>query len=135
MWGRAPSPVRPQRSCGLGTYEHPTAELATTYSAGRSGKDVRSDLTVSFTPRNSGGIEIELTSRVATYYGDSIRAQAVDVLEQMGVVDAHLKLEDEGALPFVISARIEAAVRRAWGGHGKRVLPERYRQSSLLVTT
>jgi citrate lyase subunit beta / citryl-CoA lyase len=102
-----------------------TAELAATYSAGRSGKDVRSDLKVSFTPRSSGGNEIELTSRVATYYGDSIRAQAESVLKQMGVVDAHLGIEDEGALPFVISARVEAAVRRAWGGKGKHVLPER----------
>jgi citrate lyase subunit beta/citryl-CoA lyase len=101
------------------------SEATQTYTAGRSGKDVRSDLAVHFTPRNSGGIEIELVSRVATYYGDSIRAQASDVLQQMGVVDAYLKVEDEGALPFVISARVEAAVRRAWEGKGKRVLPER----------
>lgn len=102
-----------------------TAVQVETCTAGRSGKDVRSDLSVSFTPRNSGGIEIELISRVATYYGESIRAQVTDVLKQMGVIDAHLKIEDEGALPYVISARVEASVRRAWGGKGKRVLPER----------
>ncbi|HWR16007.1 MAG TPA: aldolase/citrate lyase family protein [Terriglobales bacterium] len=100
-------------------------ETTQTYTAGRSGKDVRSDLAVHFTPRNSGGIEIELVSRVATYYGDSIKAQVLDVLKQMSVVDASVKIEDEGALPFVISARVEAAVRRAWSGKGKRVLPER----------
>lgn len=100
-------------------------ELQTTFSAGRSGKDVRSDLRATFEPRASGGIDIELISRVAPYYGDSIRALAADVLRQMGVVDCHLKIEDEGALPFVISARFEAAVRRAWGGKGKRVLPKR----------
>jgi citrate lyase subunit beta/citryl-CoA lyase len=48
----------------------------------------------------------------------------------MGVVDAHLLIEDEGALPFVISARVEAAVRRAWGGKGKRVLPLRTAKQS-----
>jgi len=101
------------------------AQPAQTYIAGRSGKDVRSDLCVAFEPRSAGGIEIDLTSRVSTYYGDSIRTQALDVLQQMGVADCHLKIEDEGALPFVISARVEAAVRRAWGGNGKRVLPER----------
>jgi citrate lyase subunit beta/citryl-CoA lyase len=105
------------------------AEIST-YSAGRSGKDVRSDLAVHFTPRASGGIEVELVSRVATYYGDSIKAQAADVLQQMGVVDAHLLIEDEGALPFAISARVEAAVRRAWGGKGKRVLPLRTAKQS-----
>jgi citrate lyase subunit beta/citryl-CoA lyase len=102
-----------------------SAQLAPGFSAGRSGKDVRSDLKVTFEPRSSGGTEIELVSRVSTYYGDLIRAQATDVLRQMGVVDCHLLIEDEGALPFVISARIEATVRRAWGGKGKRVLPER----------
>lgn len=100
-------------------------ELGTSFSAGRSGKDARSDLKVEFSLRSSGGISIEFVSRVATYYGDSIRQQATDVLKQMGVVDCHLLIEDEGALPFVISARIEAVVRRAWGGKGKRVLPER----------
>src|SRR5689334_15792575 len=100
-------------------------EVTKTFCAGRSGKDVRSDVTVSFSPRTSGGIEMELISRVAAYYGDSIRAQVRGVLAQMGVADALVKIEDEGALPFVISARVEAAVRRAWHGKGKRVLPER----------
>jgi citrate lyase subunit beta/citryl-CoA lyase len=105
-------------------------EATQTYTSGRSGKDVRSDLAAHFTPRRSGGIEIELISRVATYYGGSIRTQAMDLLRQMGVVDAHLRIEDEGALPFVISARVEAAVRRAWGGKGKRVLPDRKAKQS-----
>ncbi len=36
-----------------------------------------------------------------------------------------LQIHDEGALPFVIAARIEAAARRAGLGEGTRVLPER----------
>lgn len=99
-------------------------ESGTSFSAGRSGKEARSDLKVQFTPLSSGGIEIALISRVATYYGESIRSQALDLLQQMGAADCHLSIEDEGALPFVISARLEAAVRRAWGGKGKSVLPE-----------
>src|SRR3954469_19364476 len=125
MWGRASKPVRRSKAPEWETMSTSAAELTQTFEAGRSGKDVRSDLKATFTPRTSGGIEIELVSRVATYYGDSIRAQAADVLKQMAVVDAHLKLEDEGALPFAISGRIEAAVRRAWSGKGKRVVPER----------
>ncbi len=102
-----------------------TIATSTTFTAGRCGKDVRSDCRITYEPRTFGGIEIELTSRVATYYGDSIRAQTLNVLQQMGVVDCHLLMEVEGALPFVTSARVEAAVRRAWGGKGKRVLPAR----------
>ncbi len=91
--------------------------------AGRSGPDVRSDLHVRFEPRTSGGIAIELQSRVAAYYGDDIREQARAVLKQLGVEHARLAINDEGALPFVIAARIEAAVRRAGCGEGRRALP------------
>jgi citrate lyase subunit beta / citryl-CoA lyase len=85
---------------------------------------VRSDLQVVFEPRDAGGIEIELQSRVAPYYGDSIRAQAREVLTQLGIEHARIAIQDEGALPFVIAARIEAAVRRAGVGQGRRALPQ-----------
>jgi len=101
-----------------------TANLRTHFEAGRSGPDVRSDLRVVFEPRSSGGIEIEVQSRVAPYYGDSIRAQAQDVLAELGIAHARIAIHDEGALPFVISARIEAAVRRAGLGLGCRALPQ-----------
>jgi citrate lyase subunit beta/citryl-CoA lyase len=94
------------------------------FEAGRSGGEVRSDLRVVFEPRDRGEIEIELQSRVAPYYGDSIREQARKVLMELGVEHARVAIEDEGALPFVISARIEAAVRRAGMGRNRRALPE-----------
>jgi citrate lyase subunit beta/citryl-CoA lyase len=93
--------------------------------AGHSGPDVRSDVRVRLEPRHHGGIEIELQSRVEPYYGESIRRQAEEVLEALNVRHARLEIHDEGALPFVISARIEAAARRAGFGEGTRVLPSR----------
>ena len=54
-----------------------------TGAAGRRGDDVRSDLWVELTPREKGGIEIDLRSRVDAYYGDSIRDQARGVLEAL----------------------------------------------------
>jgi citrate lyase subunit beta / citryl-CoA lyase len=92
--------------------------------AGRAGDDVRSDLYVSFEARGSGGIEIGLRSRVELYYGEVIRRQMRDVLCALGVEHAFIEIVDEGALPFVIAARIEAAVRRAGLAQGKSVLPE-----------
>ena len=80
--------------------------------AGRMGKDVRSDLHVRFEP-NGASIEIQLTSRVGLYYGENIRQQAREVLGALGVTGGKLTITDEGALPFVIAARIEAAVRRS----------------------
>lgn len=93
--------------------------------AGHWGKDVRSDAHVWIEPRDRGGIDVVLESRVNAYYGDSIRKQIEDVLTELGVHRAQVLVHDEGALPFVISARIEAAVKRAGLGDGKRALPEK----------
>jgi citrate lyase subunit beta/citryl-CoA lyase len=92
--------------------------------AGHGGKDVRSDLHVAIAAQDSGGLDISMRSRVAPYYGDSIFAQARQVLESLGVKHARVDLEDEGALPFVISARIEAAAKRAGLGLGRKASPE-----------
>ena len=92
--------------------------------AGRAGDDIRSDLHVSFEERGSGGIEIGLRSRVELYYGEVIRRQIHGVLRALGVEHAFVEIVDEGALPFMIAARIEAAVRRAGLVPGKSALPE-----------
>jgi citrate lyase subunit beta/citryl-CoA lyase len=94
--------------------------------AGHYGPEVRSDLHVRIEPHQRGGLEIKLESRVETYYGDSIRRQAEEVLEALAVRNAHVEIHDEGALPFVIAARIEAAARRAGLGEGTRVLPDQF---------
>lgn len=93
--------------------------------AGHCGQDIRSDLHVAIEPHDSGGLEIALESRVAPYYGDAIRQQAQEVLTILGVQHAKLTLHDEGALPFVISARIEAAVHRAGLAEWCRALPKK----------
>src|SRR5437016_7530121 len=93
--------------------------------AGHSGKDVRSDLHVAIEPRDSGGIELGLESRVGPYYGEAILAQARHVLETLGVKNAKVSIHDEGALPYVIAARIETAVRRAGLANSHKALPEK----------
>jgi citrate lyase subunit beta/citryl-CoA lyase len=101
-------------------------EITATHSAeaGQWGKDVRSDLHVTIEPRDRGGLEITLESRVKPYYGDSILAQSRQVLESLGVKHARVQVHDEGALPFVISARIETAIKRAGLGDGQKALPD-----------
>src|ERR1035438_9702620 len=81
--------------------------------AGRAGDDIRSDLHVSFEERGSGGIEIGLRSRVELYYGEVIRRQIHGVLRAFGVEHAFVEIVDEGALPFMIAARIEIG-RASW---------------------
>lgn len=93
--------------------------------AGRMGKDVRSDVHVAIEARESGGLDVQLNSRVSLYYGDAIRKQVMDVLAALGLKNARVEVTDEGALPFVIAARLEAAARRAGlATAAKRVLPE-----------
>lgn len=81
--------------------------------AGRRGDGIRSDIWVSVEPRGAPGIEVDLESRVEPYYGDAIRDQIAGLLERLGVGDARVEVDDTGALPFVIAARVETAVRRA----------------------
>ena len=100
------------------------ANLTCMAEAGRSGKDIRSDVRVVLEPRDAGGLEIELVSRVALYYGNDIRRRAAESLQQLGIRNARVRIEDSGALPFVIAARIETAARRAGLAAGRRALPE-----------
>jgi citrate lyase subunit beta/citryl-CoA lyase len=87
--------------------------------AGRRGADVRSDLWVALEPAESGGIQLQLTSRVASMYGDAIRDTTTRTLDALDVQHARVTIEDQGAVPFVIEARVEAAARRA--GHAADV--------------
>lgn len=80
--------------------------------AGRRGADVRSDCWVRIELAESGDVALQLRSKVASMYGDAIRRQVRNVLADLGVMHARVELEDGGALPWVIAARIEAAVRR-----------------------
>jgi citrate lyase subunit beta/citryl-CoA lyase len=92
--------------------------------AGRRGDDVRSDCWVQITPRDAGGIELQLQTKVEVMYGDAIRRLVAEMLPALGVPHADVVMEDAGALPFVQMARIEAAVRRLGIDVGDGFLPE-----------
>jgi len=81
-------------------------------SAGNWGPKVRSDCEIKLELKSEGGIAIDLTSKVQALYGESIKSQCLEVLEFFGIKDATLKINDSGALPFVIAARLESAVKQ-----------------------
>ncbi|MFQ5424296.1 MAG: aldolase/citrate lyase family protein [Phycisphaerae bacterium] len=91
--------------------------------AGRRGADVRSDCWVRLTQADSGGIKIGLQSKVESMYGDAIRTLIRDMLAAFGIANARVEMEDAGALPFVLMARVEAAVRRLGVKCGTGTLP------------
>lgn len=84
----------------------------TTASAGNKGEKVRSDCFVELEIKSSGGITIDLTSKVEALYGESIITLSKEVFTFFGIEHAHLIIEDKGALPFVIAARLEAAIHQ-----------------------
>ena len=69
-----------------------------------------SDAYVEIRPGN--GIDVQLESKVALQFGDSIRQVVKEVLGELGVENAHIRIVDRGALECVIRARVETAVLR-----------------------
>ena len=80
--------------------------------SGNTGPKVRSDCEITLQLSGKGGIAIDLTSKVKTLYGKSIVNLTNQVLDFFNIKNANVRIIDSGALPFVISARLEAAVKK-----------------------
>jgi citrate lyase subunit beta/citryl-CoA lyase len=121
--------------------EETLSKIAT---AGNKGPGVRSDCFVTLELTTSGGLEINLASKVGALYGPTINKLAKDMLEFFGIGNARLTIEDRGALDFVLAARIEAVIRDSVGTDKEFLLPilacnryptqkERFRHSRLYL--
>ncbi len=83
-----------------------------TYTAGNKGDKVRSDCFVSLTITSGKGILLDINSSVKAMYGESIESLCREMLDFFGMKHARLEIDDRGALPFTLSARLEAAIRK-----------------------
>lgn len=81
-------------------------------TAGNTGKKVRSDCFVTLELKDSGGVKIEQKSKVEVLFGKANIELCEDILKFYGIGNAQLTLEDKGAVPLIIAARIEAAVKQ-----------------------
>ena len=81
-------------------------------SAGKRGESVRSDCYFEIELKNSGRIKINIKSKVESMYGDSIKNLILDMCNFFGLKNAKILCEDNGALPFVLAARFELAVKK-----------------------
>jgi len=86
--------------------------LTTKIFAGNSGPKVKSDCKITLEITKSGGISIELNSKVGIYFGDSIIKICKDMLKYFGIDNAKMIIDDSAAMDFVLQARIEAAVKQ-----------------------
>lgn len=78
---------------------------------GNTGPRIRSDCELKLEIKTSGGIKINLESKVKTMYGNSIASLLKEGLDFFGIRNASIDINDSGALPFVHMARLEAAVK------------------------
>lgn len=81
-------------------------------TAGKRGDQIRSDCYIELELKRSGGIKIDLKSKVESMYGDSIKAQIAEMCKFFSINNAEIYIEDSGALPFTLAARLELAVKR-----------------------
>ena len=96
-----------------------------TAEAGNKGDKIRSDCWVSLKVGDGiKGINFKLESKVKVLYGDSIRELVFSMMEFFGIKDIEIEMIDTGALPFVIMARVEAALKRLGIDNGKKYLPD-----------
>ncbi len=98
-------------------------KLNTPVTIGNFDQKVRSDCQVTLELKDKGGIQLSVKSKVYALFGKSIEKLCKDELAFFEIEHAILTLEDKGALPFVIMARIECAVKQLMDTE-KEFLPE-----------
>ncbi len=103
-------------------------------SAGKRGPKVRSDCYIEITKKRSGGIRLNLKSKVQSMYGTQIENQIFEMCRFFALRHANIIVEDYGALPFTISARFELAVKRLAPSLECEFLPEFNKNNSYKTT-
>jgi len=85
--------------------------MKTQATAGNFGKKVRSDCYIEMELLQSGGLQINLQSKVEVMFGRANRELIKDILTFFDIKHAVINIQDSGALPFVIAARLEACIK------------------------
>ena len=102
-------------------------------SSGKRGDSVRSDCYFEIQTKDSGGIKLEIKSKVQSMYGESIKEMILVMSEFFELTNVKIILEDYGALPFVLAARFELAVKRLFPDMIKEYLLP-FHEKSLYIT-
>ncbi len=103
-------------------------------STGKRGDQVRSDCYVEIKLKESGGLRIELKSKVDSMFGDSIKKQIEEMSKFFGLENANILVEDAGALPFSLAARFELAVKKLFPEIEKEFLPKFNKKNNYKTT-
>ena len=101
MWG----------NCDYNNERKSVMEIKLSASAGTMES---SDAYVEIEP-GTDGVKLQLESVVMGQFGDAIETAVRNVLQELSVENANVRVVDRGALECVIRARVETAVLRGKG--------------------
>lgn len=82
---------------------------------GTCGNEKASDCVVTV-DLNNQGIEVEVVSKLRYMFGELMEKAVKEALTEINVENAKVKIEDFGALDFIIKARTKTAAKRAQRG-------------------
>jgi citrate lyase subunit beta/citryl-CoA lyase len=92
--------------------------------AGNRGNQIRSDCWVGINLATEGGIKLNVQSKVKAMYGNTVEDLIKDMVSFFKIKNAVIEVEDSGALPFVLMARMETAIKKLGIDGKKKYLPE-----------
>lgn len=92
-------------------------------SAGKRGNNVRSDCFVEIELTKGKGIKSSLQSKVNSMYGQNINDLIITMCDFFEIKHAEVLVEDNGALPFALAARFEAAYKKLRPDDSREFLP------------
>ncbi len=103
-------------------------------TAGKQGNKIRSDCYIELKTKRTGGVKINVKSKVNSMYGESIYNTIKEMTEFFGIKNTEIYVEDYGALPPTLMARFELAVKRAYPKIEKEFLPPFIPQNKYATT-
>jgi citrate lyase subunit beta/citryl-CoA lyase len=92
------------------------------YSSGNP--NTKADFYLEFIPTNSGGLKISFQSKSQILHSSMLEHTSQKTLTDLGIQHGKLSVIDNGGQYFVLQARIEAAVKRAYPKSLAESLPE-----------
>jgi len=97
--------------------------MNTTFQAGPRGDRIRSDCQVFYTPGTTT-LDIKVTCKAQVLFGASVDGIVRETLQKLNITSGTVEVQDFGALPWVIMAQVETAVKRAHPDLEVDALPE-----------
>jgi len=98
-----------------------------------AGRDAKEDLLVQLSPAPEKEARITIQSTVESLYGAQIAQQVRQTVEGLGLKGCAVEVRDQGALDWVIQARVEAAAKVFEPGLEAEVLPRMLAQNNYQV--